>query len=352
MGKEYPRITLIHAFDAHAGAQRVAAALAVILRDRGFGMRLWLGFGDAGFVSEARPDWRFLPTRKPAWRKLLYPLWLVAINLAMVGALLRGDRVWANSIAAVPAAGPFLLFAPRRLIIHLHENRLPPVARAVVAWAGRRGAMVLAVSRHHADQLDLDCRVLPNAVGQGTPPPAPAVRDRLVFVGTASAMKGFPLFLSIVQRLDIAGLRPIAFLAGGPDTPSGQVLADARALGIETRVGEPHAAVHHANGFLLLQLTDPLLADETFSLVSAEALWHLVPVGGGGSAVLPEVVGAALAFNMADRDPAAMAQAIRSLWADRQHYQALVDACRAERPRYSLTRFADDVAAIAGEPHG
>jgi len=352
MGKRQATITLVHAFDAHAGAQRVAAALAWVLRDRGLGLRLWLGFGDQGFVSEAVPGWRFLPTRTPRWRKLLYPIWLVAINVAMVGVLLRGDRVWVNSIAAVPAAGPFLLFAPRRLVIHLHENRLPGLARTIVSWAGRRGAVVIAVSRHHAKQLGLACKVLPNAVGQGAPPSAPAVRNRLVFVGTTSAMKGFPLFLAIVQRLGIADLRPTAFLAGGPDTPTEQALASARALGIETRVGERDAAVHHADGFLLLQLTDPLMADETFSLVSAEAVWHLVPVGGGGAAVLSEVAGKALAFNMGSRDPDAMAEAIRALWTDRPRYQGLLEACGAERSRFSLDRFADEVVAIAGAPHG
>jgi len=340
----------LQAFDAHAGAQRVAAQLAGCFRERGVQFRLWLGFGRTGFVSDSAPDWRFKGCDRPSRRKLMYPLWLVVANLACFWPLLSGGQVWANAIASVPAAGPFLLFAPRRLIIHLHENRLPAIAKAVVAWAGRRGVILIAVSHHHAEQLDLDCKVLPNAVGQGAPPSAPAVRDRLVFVGTASAMKGFPLFLAVVQRLDISGLRPIAFLAGGPDTPSGQVLADAQALGIEIRVGELETAVHHANAFLLLQFTDPMMADETFSLVSAEAVWHLVPVGGGGSAVLSEVVGPALAFNRADRDPDTIAQAIRDLWADRQRYQALVEACRAQRPQYALTRFADDVVALAGEP--
>lgn len=352
MGKKQATITLVHAFDAHAGAQRVAATLADALRDRGFGLRLWLGFGDQGFVSEAGPGWRFLPTRTPRWRKLLYPLWLMAINIAMVGVLVRGDRVWVNSIAAVPAAGPFLLFAPRRLVIHLHENRLPGLVKTIVSWAGGRGAVAIAVSRHHAKQLGLACKVLPNAVGQGAPPPGPAERNRLVFVGTTSAMKGFPLFLAVVQRLGIEGLRPLAFLAGGPDTPTDQALASARALGIETRVGERDPAVHHANGFLLLQLTDPLMADETFSLVSAEAVWHLVPVGGGGAAVLPEVAGKALAFNLASRDPESIAEAIRALWANRLRYQGLIEACGAERSRFSLDRFADEVAGIARARRG
>ena len=352
MGKKHPTITLVHAFDAHAGAQRVAAALATILRDRGFGMRLWLGFGDAGFVSEAWPDWRFLPTRKPVWRKLLYPFWLVAINLAMVGALLRGDRVWANSVAAVPAAGPFLLLAPKRLIIHLHEDRLPWIADRVIRWAGSRGAQLLAVSDYHAEQLGVTARVLRNAVGYESPPPPPDNRSRLVFVGAANAKKGFPLFLSVVDQLRGRGPSPHAFLAGGPDMPAEELIAQATACGVSVTIGEVRSAVHHANSFLLLQLTDPALWDETFSLVAAEALWHLVPVGGAGSSVLYEVAGGALAFNFDSRDPVSIADAILALWGDRDRYSDLVAAADQMRPRFALDRFANEVMAIAGGRHG
>jgi glycosyltransferase involved in cell wall biosynthesis len=347
-----PALVLVHAFDAHAGSQRVAARLVSAFRDRDIPVRLWLGFGRSGFVSEVRPDWRFLPVETRFVRKLLWPVWLAVASIASLAPLLLGRVLWANSIAAAPAAMPFIMFAPRRLVIHVHENRLPAAALRFLAWVGRRGATVLAVSAHHQHLLGSPATLLPNAVGEGEPPPPPDTRDRLVFVGTASAMKGWPLFMDIVRQLDAPGLGAHAFLAGGIDAPLAGVVAEAEALGIAVTVGEADPAVHHARGFLALQLTDPALADETFSLVAAEAVWHLVPVGGAGAAVLPEVAGGALAFNMAGRDPQAIADAIAALWADPARHAALVAAARQRRPELALDRFADAALAIASAACG
>ena len=344
-------IIVVHAFDAHAGAQRVAAQLVAGLRQHGRDARLWLGFGSNGFISDARPDWRFLPIEPPRWRKILYPLWLVAANLAALLPVLRGDTLWVNSIAAVPAAGPFLLFAPRRLVIHLHENNLPAVAARLVAWAGRRGAAVLAVSDYHRRRLGLDCRVLANAVGQGEPPPPPLVRDRIVYVGTIGAMKGLPLFVQLAQRLRHDDIECHAFLAGSPVSPSDADLATLDAAGITVTIAETRADRLYDRAWLVLQLTDSALADETFSLVAAEAIWHLVPVGGAGAGVLPEVAGAGLAFNLPGRDAAEMAAAIRALRADPARHAALVEGCRAERARFTIDRFVTAALAIADRDH-
>jgi glycosyltransferase involved in cell wall biosynthesis len=344
-------ILVLHAFDAEAGAQRVAAQLVEGFRGTGLRTRLWLGFGSFGFVSRAAPDWRFLPIERPAVRKLLYPLWVLAAGFASIGPLIGGARFWANSYPAVAAAWPALLFAPRRLVIHLHENGLPPPFGSLVRRAGRRGAAVLAVSAHHASRLGMPVRVLPNAVGAGDPPQPPAERRCLVFVGTASAMKGFPLFLAIARALAGSALVPTAFLAAGPDRPDEVALAAARAAGVKVHVGETRPAVHYAEAFLALQLTDPALADETFSLVAAEAVWHLVPVAGAGSAVLAEVAGPGLAFNIAGQDAAAIAAAIRSLLDDPAAHAALVEGCRRHRRRFALERFHAEAAGIAIAAH-
>lgn len=344
-------ITLVQSFDANAGAQRVAAQLVSGLRARGYRVQLWLGFGISGFVSEAQPNWRFMRLERPAYRKIAYPLWLIAANLAMFLPLLRGDKLWANSVASVPASGPFLLFAPRRLIIHLHENNLPSIAQKVVSWAGKRGATVLAVSEHHRQRLEVDghiriCQVLLNGVGDGELPLPPEIRDELVFVGTAHPMKGLPLFLQVARCLVGSDMKLHVFLAGGPNQPSAKALAEVADAGVQISVGETRLHKHYARAILLLQLTDPALADETFSLVTGEALWHLVPVGGGGSKVLPEVAGAALAFNIESRDADTIATAIQELVADPSRYSLLVDGCRSERDRLALDRFLDSAVKL------
>jgi glycosyltransferase involved in cell wall biosynthesis len=339
-------IMIVQAFDAHAGAQRIAAALAQALRSKGFDARLWLGFGRRGFVSDARPEWRFMGTEQPLRRKLLYPLWLIAANVVALVAVLRGAAMWTNSIAAVPAAFPFMLFAPKRLVIHLHETGLPRIAKRIIGWAGSRGACVLAVSEYHRDRLGLDCRVLHNAVGEGEPPGPPARRDRVIFVGSTRPMKGLPLFIDVAQRLAGSGLALHAFLAAGPTPPDADAVTAARAAGVQVTIGETDPRRLFADGFVFLQTTDPLLWDETFSLVTAEALWQLVPVGAAGSRVLAEVAGPALAFNCGARDADAIAKQILALVADRAMYDALVSACFIERRRFSLERFANEAAAI------
>jgi glycosyltransferase involved in cell wall biosynthesis len=354
-GAESQLITVVQAFDAYAGAQRVAAQLVTGLRRREIGVRFWLGYGRRGFASDARPDWRFLPVETPRRRKLLYPLWLVAANLAALLPLLRGHILWANSIAAVPVAGPFLLFAPLRLVIHLHENNLPGIARAVVAWAGRRGATVLAVSQYHQQHLGLECAVLANAVGSGAPPPlrppSLAARHPIVFVGTVGAMKGLPLFVQLAQRLGNDAFEFRAFLAGSPVAPSAAELETLLAANITVTIGETRADRLYDGAWLVLQLTNSALSDETFSLVAAESLWNLVPVGGAGAGVLTEVVGSALAFNLPSRDADEMAAAIRALHADPARHAALVAACAVERQRFATDRFVEAAIAIAAAAH-
>lgn len=329
----------------------MASLLAVGLRIKGCEVITRLGFGDLGFLSEVEGTSCFMRVDRPVLRKLLYPLWLIAENL-FVFSLLRGRAIlWLNAVYAVPAAIPFLIFAPKRAIIHVHENRIPRSLQWLIAWAYRRGATVLAVSAHHQRMLPVPAIILANAVGTGPMPTAPSSRDQIVFVGTTSEAKGYPLLIDLVRRLNVPNLQVHAFLAGGIDAPPPSLIAEAQALGIIVTIGEPDPAIHHARSFLSLQLTDPTLADETFSLVAAEAVWHLVPVGGAGAEVLPEVAGGALAFNISSRDPQAIADAIAELWSDPGRYAALVDSAGQRRARYDLSRFVDTAFSIAEAAH-
>jgi glycosyltransferase involved in cell wall biosynthesis len=342
------RLIVIHAFDAHAGAQRVAATLATGLRMRGQRVSLWLGFGVTGFVSEAGPTWRFAPLERVSARKLLYPIWLVVASCAMLFQLPGRNRVWANSIHAFPVAWPFLLFAPGRLILHVHENNPAPPFMWLIRFAVRRGTRVVSVSRYHATRLGVQTRVLRNAVhaAEGQPRlPAPA----LLFVGTAQPAKGFALFLEIVRCLAGSGLEPIACLAGGALAPPPSVTEAAAAAGIRVVIGETDTARIYAGGWLTLQLTDPALADETFSLVAAESVWHLVPVGAAGAVVVDEVAEGAVAFNIASRNPEDIADAIRALQADPVRHAALVQGCTQRREDFRLGRFLDGAEAILRE---
>ena len=61
--------------------------------------------------------------------------------------------------------------------------------------------------------------------------------------------------------------------------------------------------------------------------------------------MLPEVAGGALAFNLASRDPDAIAAEIRTLLSDPVRHSALVASCAVESKRFTLQRF--DTLAVA-----
>ncbi len=336
-------LLLYHAFDAYAGSQRVAAALVKVLRQRGHDVEVRLGFGRIGFISAVSGVSRFLAIEDIAWRKRLYPAWLMVANLGAIALLFSRRIVWANSIHALPAVLPMLL-APRRLVIHIHEIDFPAIFLRLLRFAVARGALLVVVSQTQGDMLGLPCRVLPNAVGD-VPPPPPAERRRLIFVGN-SHRKGFDLFTAIVQQLDAMPLEAVAYIADMPTIDNRTPLALARRAGITVITGETDPRAMFADAWMLMQLTDPALWTETFSLVAAEAVWNLVPVGAAGAAVIDEVAAGAIAFNEASRDPAVIAASIRALWDDPAAYAVLVAGCAVRREDYRADRFADGAEAI------
>jgi len=344
-----PRVVIVNAFDAFAGSQRVTAMLAAVLRARGHRVLVRLGFGRAGFVSGIPGVRRFLPTERVAARKRLYPLWLAIANLRTIAALVRGDIVWVCTIYALPAVLPMLL-APRRLVIHIHETDFPGIFGALLGLAARRGAAVVAVSRTHAALLGLPARVLGNAVGD-TPPTGPTQRDRLIFVGTSRALKGFDLFVAIVEVLGPTRLTPVAYLGDPVAGRDPALLARSAAAGITLIYGETDPARLFADGWLTLQLTDPALWTETFSLVAAESIWHLVPVGAAGAMVVEEIGAGAIAFNDTSRDPVRIAAHVRTLLADAAAHARLVAGCAARRDDFRIDRFGAGAEAILADCH-
>ena len=142
VGDRAIQVNILHAFDAHAGAQRVAATLVAGLRSRGCVVRLRLGFGTIGFLSEVDGLSRFMRLNQPLARKLFYPIWLLVENLRTCALLASRSVLWLNAVYAVPAGLPALVLAPRRAVIHVHETRVPGPLLRLIAWAGRRGATV------------------------------------------------------------------------------------------------------------------------------------------------------------------------------------------------------------------
>lgn len=351
------KVDLIHPFDAFAGSQRVTAHIARALAHGGFRPVVHIGFGGRGFLSEWTRTRRFLAVEAKTARKLLYPIWVAYMNLFAAAQVLRGHVVWGQTITAAPAIVLAALLRHEQVIVHLHEIPGPKSPlRLALALVQALGARLLCVSHFHRSRLGLDCEVLYNCVWpeRSVSGQRPDKRDTLVFVGTTNPKKGFSLYTEVVRELQMSRLRPVAFLSDSQANIDALLLERARDAGIEVRFGVQRTAEMFERGFLTLLLTDPLLWEETFSLVSVESLTHGVPVASAGSEVLKEVCGSALAFDEPSRDPRAIARAINDLLGTgSERYRELVNACDRVAASYAPPAFSAAVTAIvAGAGRG
>lgn len=338
------RVLLLHCFDAYAGAQRIGAAIVTQLRARGVDVDVKLGFGTRGFLSDLPGVSADIGSNHIPTRKLIYPLWSLAALIPVAWSAARGRTIWINAVyALLPALLATMLF-PHRTVIHLHEAAFPRIFHDILKLAAWRGATIVCVSKDQARRVGVEALVLPNPV----PIPVvdtPSRRNRLLFIGTTQAIKGFSLFIAVCERLPDIDCEVTAYLSD-EDRCDTALVARARQAGIGVIFGERSPDAMYANGFLVLVCTDPALWTETFSLVAAEAVAHLVPVAGPGISVLPEVVGEALAFDEPDRDPARIAADIVSLREAPERHAALRRACVAQRPHLSTTAFTDRLLAL------
>jgi len=343
-------VRLIHPFDGFAGSQRVASNVATALHEAGFNVIANIGFGAVGFLARVPKRRVFLATERLGLRRLLYPVWLVWMNLATLRMIAGGATLWANTAYSLPAVLLACLIRPGRVIVHIHELtfRFPGVGLLLRA-AGRHGVTLVCVSEYQRLRLGLTARVVPNCVDELKPDTQLALDgSRLIFVGSTQAKKGFSLFLDIVDHLGVAGPEPVACLADAA-TGDAPLLARAQRLGVTVRADVTRVAALYEDGFATVVATDPAMWEETFSLVAAESLCCLVPVINAGSAVVAEVCGPALAFDCPARDAAQIAARTSALWTDADARRQLVAACSAHRDRFAPALFAKRVAALVAE---
>lgn len=338
------RFLLLNPFDAYAGSQRIGLHVLAALKAAGHSVRVKLGFGGSGFLSDLPdvvPDVR---TGHIRLRKLLYPFWSLLTMVPAALHVLRGGMVWANTIYAVPPAFLAALLRPKRVVIHVHEITFPRIFLPLLRVLSDRGVHLVCVSFDHARRIGLPATVLYNSVGLPALP-IDSQQDRLLFVGTTQPMKGLALFISVCRQLTEHPLRKVAYLSDEALHDSALV-ANARAAGIDVFFGESDPCILYRDGFLLLQASDPALCIETFSLVAVEAMAWQVPVAGAGSSVFSEVLSDAMAFNAVSRDPAAIGDAIKALYADPVRHDALRAACVRRRSMFSENAFSQKVDDI------
>lgn len=344
------KVLFLHPFDALAGSQRVASTLVRAFRGLSIPVEVLLGFGNNGFVSQIPEVKRFMAVNRVGLRKALYPLWLAMLLPRMVWAVWRGETVWANTVHAIPATIPMLWLAPGRVVLHVHEVEFPGLFQWLLRWGASRGAHVLCVSDYHRQRLGIQADVLSNCVDHAsdTEPQHPPT---LLFVGAASAIKGFPLFVEVARRLPPGQVQAIACVPAPPPA-SRELIEIAEASGVKLRYGLSDPVAMFDGATLLMQCTDPTLWTETFSLVMVEALACGVPVATSGMAVAPEILGDAWAFDVPSRDPDRIVAEVLSLLEDGQRLQSLRAAARARRAHFSFERFQLRVNEVLSKTTG
>lgn len=338
------RLLLLNPFDAYAGSQRIGLDVIAALKAAGHAVQVKLGFGGNGFLSDlpgVAPDVR---TNNIRLRKVLYPFWSLLSAAPVALLVLRGGIAWANTVYAVPPVLLAALIRPRKVVIHLHEVTFPSIFLPLLRFVVRRGVRLVCVSSDQASRIGLPATILYNAVKLPAVP-VQSRRDRLLFVGTTQAIKGFSLFVDVCQFLAGHPLQKVAYLSDKARHDQ-SLVAKAQAAGIQIVFGESDAALLYRDGFLLLQATDPALWIETFSLVAVEAMAWQVPVAGAGTSVFSEVLGDAMAFNVESRDPAAISDAIKMLYADPVRQDVLRSACIHQRTIFSERIFSQRIYQI------
>lgn len=338
------KILLLNPFDAFAGSQRIARDTIDQLTDLGHDVAVKIGFGGYGFLTNLPSTTSDFDISDIPTRKLLYPFWLLWVILPVALSVLRGYTVWANTIYATPASLLAAMLCPSRVVIHLHEASFSKLFHPILRLMVKRGALLICVSADHKARIGLPATVVYNSVplpdGDGA-----STCDRLLFVGTTHAMKGFDLFVSVCEELRDFPLRKAAYLSD--EARHNVVLVKrARDAGIDVIFNQSDPEVLYCNGFLLLQMTDPSLWTETFSLVAVEAMARQVPVASAGSSVLSEVLGQALAFDVPSRDPKAIAHLIRDLNADPVRYKDLRIACADRRGAFSKKAYRQQLEVL------
>jgi glycosyltransferase involved in cell wall biosynthesis len=342
--KNKRELIFVNAFDALAGSQRVAVSLFRAFLDLKIPFKIYLGFGNVGFISEFGGVDRFSSVNLPVIRKLLYPFWVLFLWPKILYAIFKKKIIWANAVYAIPAILPAVLFSPSRLVIHVHEVDFSVIIKILLFFAARQGVCILCVSNFHRERVFTGAKVLLNSVmssGWAKRQDVPTI----LFVGNATALKGFPLFIEVIKLLPAHQFRAVACVPS-ISAASNDLIERAFLAGIEIRVGISDPAQIYTEASLLLQCTDPNLWTETFSLVVVEAISFAVPVATVGLMVAGEILGDAIAFDVPVRDPTVIAAKIVKFFENESNVYEAQSLSAIQSYKYSFPVFRNKVAEV------
>jgi glycosyltransferase involved in cell wall biosynthesis len=194
-------------------------------------------------------------------------------------------------------------------------NRL---TRAVVSWFERRGIENAgAVIVVHPSTLDFILRGLPaqpaksfvlgNGVDESLFSPADVEGSGVIFVGRATASKGFDVLLEAAPHIGV----PVRAVVYKIDR---KLMDEAKRLGVEVITGAPHERMPHfyrsASIFVLPSL------DEEQPLTTLEAMACGLPAVVSSAAAADLIVDGVNGLIIPDRDPGSLVGAVKRLLGD------------------------------------
>jgi glycosyltransferase involved in cell wall biosynthesis len=350
-----PRILLVITLGEVGGAQAYVASLLPALTED-FDVTVAAHGGKFLRAAAAKAGARFVPLRHV--RRAINPLRDLA-GLAELIRLFRRERpeiVHASSskagvlarFAAAGAGVPIRIFTVHGWAFAAHSGLPSAIYRAADRVAAGLTTMTICVSDHERT-IGLHARtcrsertvVIPNAVDVAAAPRARHGQrpPRLITVGRLKSPKDFPTLVRAV-----ASLRPDAFdellvVGDGPDR--GALAGEVSSLGLDGRIrllgerADVAALLAGADIFVLSSRSEGL------PLSVIEAMAAGLPVVASAVGGLHElVVDGETGLLVRPGDPAALAEALRRLVADRDCRRQLGDAGRARaEERFDLAPF-------------
>lgn len=359
------RILAFHLFNDYSGSPRVLAAALTALHDAGADVELFTSEGGIldSVATLDRVDFHPISYRFSERGVVTIARLLRAQTVAFFKLLAtkrRGDDVvYVNTILPFGAALAARL-SGRKLVYHYHENAYAKgrVYTALAALMQRLAHRIICVSEFQASKLSRTegVTVIPNVVSDAlasqlhSDPERAFGRRRVLMLSSLKAYKGTREFLELAVMLPDVNFEVVindsddnihSWLAANGLTPPANLTIFPTTNNI---------AEFYNRASIVVSLTNPDMAVETFGLTAAEAMTAglpcIVPVTGGIAELVTDGVNG---YRIDVRELPSIAEAISKMLSDKELYLRLAEGALAKAPEFAEARFAASLTEIFTE---
>lgn len=294
---------------------------------------------------------------------------LLFVRVARLCRQLRADTVYVNTVLPVGAVLAGVLFR-RRVILHLHEVSLGSrMLFGILYVIASRGAdRIVCVSQYVADTLQVPARkvtVVHNSLGRREWATAATIAERrappsahafcVVMACSLRWYKGIDAFTNLARETASrtqSGAQMITFelLLNCEENEFKQFLNSTKTPPQMKLVHRPPSVFeHYRHAGLVLNLSHPEGAVETFGLTLLEAMACAVPVvcptvGGCTELFIPGLGG----WRISSRDLDTLVATVEWLAADRQAWQLASTQALTAAQRFAPVYFDRQIKAVFG----